>query len=78
MKRRQIVHPTAYYLGRACRDNSQSRDAQPYGWMTVDCRCGLLAGTTETWSYPLKTIERSAQHSLRPQQINLLIRCWKI
>ncbi|WP_435653065.1 hypothetical protein ACSC9T_08685 [Pseudomonas putida] len=37
MKRSQQVHPTAYYLGRACRNNSQSRDAQPYGWMTVDC-----------------------------------------
>ncbi|HDS0941043.1 TPA: hypothetical protein QDZ12_004343 [Pseudomonas putida] len=37
MKRRQLVHPTAYYLGRACRDNSQSRDAQPYGCMTVSC-----------------------------------------
>lgn len=29
--------PPAYFLGRACRDNLQSRDSQPYGWMTVDC-----------------------------------------
>lgn len=37
MKLRQQVHPAAYYLGRACRENSQSRDAQPYDWMTVNC-----------------------------------------
>lgn len=29
--------PPAYFLGRACRDNLQSRDSQPYGWMTVEC-----------------------------------------
>ncbi|EKT4479067.1 hypothetical protein QEL91_004803 [Pseudomonas putida] len=37
MKRRQRIHPPAYYLGRASRDNSQSRDAQPYDWLTVNC-----------------------------------------
>jgi hypothetical protein len=37
MKRRQRVYPVAYYLGRDCRDNNKSRDAQPYALMTVNC-----------------------------------------
>ncbi|WP_172439567.1 hypothetical protein [Pseudomonas putida] len=37
MKRRQRIHPPAYYLGRASRDQSQSRSAQPYDWLTVNC-----------------------------------------
>ncbi|MEG0634840.1 MAG: hypothetical protein RR517_20100 [Pseudomonas sp.] len=37
MKRRQRVYPVAYYLGRICRDNDKSREAQPYALMTVNC-----------------------------------------
>ncbi|MEQ6925596.1 hypothetical protein AAUI01_08230 [Pseudomonas mosselii] len=37
MKHQHAPHPAAYYLGRACRDNGQSKHSQPYGWMTADC-----------------------------------------
>ncbi len=35
-QRLRLIYPTAYYQGRACRQDGKCRLAQPYGNMTVD------------------------------------------
>lgn len=46
-RRFRLIYPTAYYQGRACRQDGKCRLSQPYGSMTVDggwWLAGWLAG----------------------------------